>query len=229
MMGLHDVDRLLDPSPLSVEMGFERFDDGVLHVAVHQHMSQCTGEMIEWWFRFRPNTQQYIWWHPVDHVSSAWAEGVDGTHIGSIHQLRECCSGFPQQDLSIQFRDPLEYFDRTSYEAARAEGALSAAVCGQVGLTHLPARADDGRILGSTLLHIGRDTAGGCTLRSHFYLGQDYPALGFTPAQLAEVVTDDYGRAVLMHSYNEFAFLSGFLPSLYSAENRGSRAVSLPW
>jgi len=41
-------------------------------VAVRADLHGCTGEMTEWWFRRRCDTQDYIWWHPIDHVSSEW-------------------------------------------------------------------------------------------------------------------------------------------------------------
>lgn len=33
---------------------------------------QCTSTMIDWWFRFRPETREYVWWHPHDHTASRW-------------------------------------------------------------------------------------------------------------------------------------------------------------
>jgi len=114
-MQLNEVDRLLDPAPMRLETGFERLANGVLHIACRTDMHGCTGEMLEWWFRFRPNTQQYIWWHPVDHVSSTWIGGVADTHVGSIHKVEEYFSGLPMAQLLIQFRDPTEFFDASAY------------------------------------------------------------------------------------------------------------------
>ncbi len=228
-MEYSDVSALLDPSPLPLETGYERLADGVLHVACRTDLAKCTGEMFEWWFRFRPNTQQYIWWHPVDHVSSEWAEVRAGTHVGSIHLVEEFFTGLPSEKLSVQFRDATETFDVKTYEEARNSGAVSAAVCGRVGLSHQPPRDSEGRVLGGRLLHIGRDTPWGCALRSHFYLGQDLPALGMGPAEIEEIFPDVFARALLQHCYNEFTFLSRFLPSLYIAENRESLDLNVPW
>jgi DAPG hydrolase PhiG domain len=123
------VGQLLDPAPLAIEMGYERLDDGVLHVAVRTDLRGCTGEMFEWWFRFRPDTQQYIWWHPIDHEFSEWSDYEVGTHVGSVHHARESFSGLPAQDVTIQFCDPIEFFDQSAYEEARSKGSISAAVC----------------------------------------------------------------------------------------------------
>ena len=60
----------------------------------------------------------------------------------------------------------------------------------------------------------------GLALRSHFYMGQDLVADGWTPDQLKAEFSDDFGRALLMHCYNEFTFLSRFLPGIYTGDNR---------
>jgi hypothetical protein len=210
-------------------MGYERFDDGVLHVACRTDLHRCTGEMFEWWFRFRPDTQKYIWWHPVDHLFSDWIECEEGTHVGSIHVVEELFTGLPAAKLSIQFRDASEFFDAAAYAEARRTKAVTAAVCGRVGLSHEPHRTPDGKVLGGRLLHIGRDTRWGCVLRSHFYLGQDLPTLAMSPKQVADAFPDEFGRALLQHCYNEFTFLSRFLPSLFIAEHRDQRPVDVPW
>lgn len=228
-MNLDDANRLLDPAPMPLETGYERLPDGVLHVACRTDLHGCTGEMFEWWFRFRPDTQKYIWWHPVDHTFSDWIGGDGSTHVGSIHKVEEFFTGMPAERLLIQFRDSAEFFDPKAYEAARTDGRLTASVCGRVGFGWDAPALPDGRILGGRLLHIGRDTPWGCALRSHFFIGQDLPGLGKSPEEIAAIANDDFARSLLQHCYNEFTFLSRFLPSLFIAENRKTHAISLPW
>lgn len=228
-MELREANRLLDPTPMALETGFERLPNGVLHVACRTDMHGCTGEMFEWWFRFRPDTQKYIWWHPVDHVYSDWIGGTAGTHVGSIHKVEEYFTGLPPEKLLVQFREATEFFDADAYEAARAEKRVTAAVCGRVGMGWEAPALPDGRLLGGRLLHIGRDTPWGYALRSHFYLGQDLPEVGKSPQEICEMVPDQLGIALLQHCYNEFTFLSRFLPSLFIAENRVTHEVKLPW
>ena len=228
-MQLSEADRLLDPAPMRLETGYERSPDGVLHIACRTDLHGCTGEMFEWWFQWRCDTQKYIWWHPVDHVYSDWLGGTPGTHIGSTHRVEEYFTGLPAEKLLIQFRDNAEFFDTAKYAAARAAGHISAAVCGRVGFGWDAPALPDGRLLGGRLLHMGRDTPFGCALRSHFFIGQDLPALGKSPAEVEAIATDAFGQALLMHCYNEFTFLSRFLPSMFIAENRATRKVHLPW
>jgi hypothetical protein len=229
-MEFNAIAALLDPTPLRLETGYERLPDGVLHVAARTDMHGCTGEMFEWWFRWRCDTQKYIWWHPVDHVSSRWGGTLrDDTHVGSEHLVTEYFTGLPAADLIIQFRDPTEFFDATEYTKARESGALSAAVVARIGMDAEPARLADGSVLGGRLVHIGRNTRWGLVLRSHFFIGQDLPATGTTPDQLAGLAPDEFAPALLQHAYNEFTFLSRFLPSLFIAEHRDERTPVVPW
>ena len=229
-MRLNEALALLDPTPMPLEMGFERFENGVLHVACRTDMHNCTGEMFEWWFRFRPDTQKYIWWHPVDHVFSDWINCRDGTHVGSIHIVEEYFTGLPAEKLSIQFRDSAEFFEAAAYRRARETKSVTASICARIGLSHDPARDREGAIQGGRLLHIGRDTPWGLALRSHFYLGQDLPSLGKSPAEVAQAFPDEFGRAILQHCYNEFTYLSRFLPSIFIAENRSTAPITrVPW
>lgn len=223
------LDRLLDPAPLALETGYERLPNGVLHVACRTDMPRCRGEMLEWWFRFRPNTQHYVWWHPVDHVCSEWLEVREGTHIGSIHRVEERFGASPVRQLLIQLREPAEFFSAAALQQARAAGQLSGLVCGRGGESWDAPRDAEGRVLGSRLVHIGRDTDWGLALRSHFYLGWDLPAAGRSAADIGTLIPDAVGPALLAHCYNEFSLLARFLPSLFIAENRAERPVALPW
>jgi DAPG hydrolase PhiG domain len=228
-MLLSEANRLLEPAPMPLETGYERLADGVLHVACRTDLHGVTGEMFEWWFRSRPDTQQYVWWHPVDHVFSDWEGGTSATHVGSTHIVEEYFTGLPAAKLLIQFRDNAEFFDPAAFSQARAEGRISASVCGRTGMSWQAPRLPDGRLLGGRLLHVGRDTPWGYALRSHFYMGQDLPAAGHSPAEIEQMVPDNFGVALLQHCYNEFTFLSRFLPSLFIAENRATHAVKVPW
>jgi hypothetical protein len=229
MMKFADASRLLDPSPMALETGWERLPDGVLHVACRTDLHRCSGAMFEWWFRSRPDTQQYVWWHPQDHVSSRWLGGTPATHVGSIHQVEEHFCGLPREKLLIQFRDASEFFDASALHEARARGHVSGLVCGRGGHGWDASTDPQGRILGSRLVHLCRDTDWGCALRSHFFIGQDLTAAGRSPGEVAQIVADPLGPALLQHCYDEFTFLSRFLPSLFVAENRANRPVQLPW
>ena len=222
-------DRLLDPAPMPIEMGYERLQSGVAHIACRTDMHGCSGEMLEWWFRFRPNTQHYVWWHPVDHVSSEWLEAKEATHIGAIHKVEERFTGSPAKQLLIQLREPAEFFSAEALSRARAAGHVSGLICGRGGESWQAPRDPAGRVMGTRLIHVARDTPWGCALRSHFYLGHDLPLIGKTPEQIRTMIPDEVAPSLLQHCYDEFSFLSRFLPSMFMAENRATHPVSLPW
>lgn len=109
-MNYAERNRLLDPKPMPLELGYERLPDGVLHIAVRTDMRHCSGDMLEWWFASRIGTREYKWWHPLDHISSSWREGVAGVVPGSVHLVEERFTELPATKLSIQFGEPGEFY-----------------------------------------------------------------------------------------------------------------------
>lgn len=224
-----ECDRLLDPTPLALEMGYERLSDGILHVAIRTDMHGCSGAMLDWWFGSRMGTREYVWWHPNDHIASRWEEGKLGSAVGAIHQVTERFTGGPPEDLAIQFRDPGEMFDPDALAAAKAAAHVSAVICAHGGPGPTPQRRPDGAVIGTRLIHLARDTPWGMVLRTNFFMGQDLPALGMPPSVLETLFPDDLAPRLLQHCYDEFTTLSRFLPSLYAAENPNRSGVVNPW
>jgi hypothetical protein len=215
---VEDAALLLDPRPLAIETGVARLASGVLHVAARTDMPRCTGRMFEWWFRFAPDTQQYSWWHPADHVSSDWKETSPQTHLGSTHIVRERLAGSEEvYDLHIHFIDPRELFGAEPYDDALAVGAISGSVVAQIGQGTEPLRDERGRPNMGRMAHICRDTADGMVLRSRFWLGA---GTGLPAEALADAIPDVMGLQLMVHAHTEFKSLARFLPSLYVAENR---------
>ncbi|MFE6868603.1 DAPG hydrolase family protein [Kitasatospora sp. NPDC057692] len=89
-------------------------------------------------------------------------------------------------------------------------------------------RDEDGRVLGQPAHAPVPRHAWGSALRSNFYFGAGLVGK-LTPQQMAETFTDEFGREVLRHCYNEFTFLSRFLPSLHTGEHRDTVPVPEPW
>jgi hypothetical protein len=215
--------RMLDPRPLSLEMGVVRLDSGVLHVAARTDMPGCKGRMFEWWFRFACDTRQYAWWHPLDHRSSSWAETSPHTHIGSTHIVNERLGpDAPFEDLLIHFVDPTELFG-AAYTRAMEDGDVSAVVAARLGFGEQPLTDERGRPNMGRMSHICRDTPDGMVLRSRFWLGE---GTGLPAEQLRELVGDEVGLGLLHHAHTEFKYLARFLPALYEAETGETVA---PW
>ena len=219
MLEVEDAAKLLDPGPLPLEMGVQRLESGVVHVAARTDMPHCKGRMFEWWFRFAPDSYQYAWWHPIDHVSSEWVETSPMTHVGSTHLVTERLGAEEVYPLQIHFVDPKEIFGAEAFDAALAAGDISAIVAAQIGIGEEPLRDERGRPNNGRMAHICRDTPEGMVLRSRFWLGVTAP----------EPVPDAVGLGLMQHAYTEFHYLSKFLPSLYIAENRELEPPPLVW
>ncbi len=229
-MDLCDVGELLNPRPLNLETGFERLDDGVLHVAVRTDMHGCIGEMFEWWFRSRPDTSGI----------SGGTRGTTSQARGTVISPTTPTSGlsispskkspvYRRRLSSFSSADPKSSSTLSSYALAVEQKTVSTSFVGRVGLGHPPPRSPAGDVLGARLLHIGRDTSWGLVMRSHFFLGEDLPGLGMAADDVASAVPDEVGPAMLQHAYNEFTFLSRFPPSLFIGANRDRLEVDLPW
>ena len=225
MYELDAAARLLDPGPLTLEMGVQRQESGVLHVAARTDMPHCKGRMFEWWFRFAPDTRQYAWWHPLDHVASEWFETSPTTHVGSTHVVQERLGSSEEvYALQIHFIDPSELFGTQAYEDAKADGRVAAIVAAQIGIGPEPLRDERGRPNMGRMAHIARDTPDGLVLRSRFWLGA---GTGLEPAALAAAIPDAIGLQLMQHAHTEFKFLARFLPSLYLGDNPNE--VTVPW
>lgn len=227
-MDFSESARLLEPGPLHLEMGIERLSSGVLHVAARTDMHGCAGGMFDWWFRWFHTTQHYTWWHPVDHVASAWQGWAPGRYVGATNVVDERLSGPDAHRIHVHFLDPAEVFGAGVAQSRIADGSISAAVCASTGIGDEPLRDAQGRPVGGRLIHVARDTVFGCVLRSHFWIGQDLAGLA-PPEAIAEIATEELGFGLLRHAYNEMSFLARFLPSLYVAENRAAERPVLPW
>lgn len=224
-----DVARLLDPSPMAMEMGYRRLDSGILHVAARTDLHRCTGEMFDWWFGSRPETREYRWWHPKDHVSSAWSGGAKGSSIGATHVVEERLTNLPPVKLQLQFRDATETFSEAALQDAKANGAVSAVLVGHVGPGEDAKLDETGRMIGSRVIHICRDTEWGTVLRSAFLLGWDLPDVGVPAQALGELFPDIMAPNLLQHCYDEMTFLSRILPSVYAAEAMSPDQIRRPW
>ena len=182
--------------------------------------------MFEWWFRFAPDTRQYAWWHPLDHVSSRWVETSPHTHVGSTHLVEERLGAEEVYGLQIHFLDPAELFGAEAVQEAFDAGHVSAIVAAQLGIGAEPLRDERGR---PNMASHGAHRAGHA--RRH---GSLQPVLarcrhGAAAGAARADLPGATGLGLMQHALTEFTFLSRILPPLYAAENRDTEAVVLPW
>lgn len=181
---------------------------------VHSHM-------IDWWFGFIHTTDQYIWWHPRDHVFSSWSgpRNNDSTYIGGTHLVHEYIGG-ELEKLKINFVSPAVYFG-ADYQTAFAEKGYGTAVCGRVGAWN--DEDDEVQWMGH-LIHLIKVEPDGVRMRSRFWLGdirpQDKEEDTDANTKFGNMIPENMVRGLVKHCCEEMAILAGKLPALYEQYSR---------
>ncbi len=202
-----------------IETGYGRATSGKVWVAVHTEMPGVTAAMWDWWFGWHSaESARYKLWHPDAHLYAGLA--VDNTaepipdrakYIGNASYVDEYI-GPKLQQLRIAFQNPLAH----GFEVPDDHTTILARVGSAV------APLDVG-----WLAHQVRPIAGGCEMRSRFYLGMwglRLPDIRNAVAAVErgpsldprDIATDmDSARELLLHCGQEMHHLAQFLPALY--------------
>jgi hypothetical protein len=163
-------------------------------------MHRCKGEMIDWWFGHRADTDTLRMWHPDSHVSLEWDENYrPGNYIGASQIVKGEFGGL-MTSVRIHYHDPSEFLDISKL----ADANVSAAVCANV--------YDLEKVPRGRFIHLVRDIKSGCEMRSRFWLFRS---------------TEADAMILLKHGLELMHRLAAFLPDLYKRENtrRKSRAT----
>jgi phloretin hydrolase len=219
-LGLHEVERLLDPTPLPCETGWCTLPDGVGYVAVQTLMPRVSGEMIDWWFDWHPRESlRYRAWHPAAHLANSLQEPPTRrakAHWGAIHHPVEDV-GIGVVHARIEFRSPTE-MGMTNDALEHPHAATI--VCGYAG-------DDRMRVRHTPMFHVFLRDGEGLMLRSRFWLGAALrpfaPLLGLPGEHLLNTrfvrrraIPRSAPRALAHHCAEEYANLSVLLGELYA-------------
>jgi hypothetical protein len=220
--------QLLEPGYLPLETGWARLADGRIHVATLTRFPGASGAMIDWWFGWHgQETERYKLWHPQAHLYSQMRPPRSAApdlsdrerYLGNTSYVDEYV-GPEIQRLAISFREPNRFgLDESAFERA----GVQTAVCARVGFTDRPVDA-------GYLIHLIRETADGCEMRSRFWLGEAHmrglpegnplDRLLGTRAMRSLLLPKRLGRDLLIHCAEEMNHLASFLPELYAQESR---------
>lgn len=216
------LDRLLDPAPLTAENGWCTLPNGVGYVAVRTPMPDVTAEMVEWWFDWHPRDSiRYRIWHPRAHADNALEPPVSPglkAHWGAVHH--------PVEDVGTGMVHARIAFKRPTGLGFSTDGlddpAVATIVCGEVG-------DDRRRVRHSAMAHVFLRDGDGVVLRSHFWLGaliRPYlpPVLAGPLARALNsrqvrrlALPASLPRALADHCAEEYANLATLLPELYGS------------
>lgn len=198
-MRLVDVNDLLIPGYLPLESGFERQADGSILAAALSRVHGVSGAMLQWWFAREKSSEEFVRWHPYEHVESEHRDGL----FYPVHRRGDEILRGKTQSI-----DPEDIFDPAMLAAAGV-GLVS---CARGG----PADRD---IWTMRMVHVGRDTQDGCEVRSRFWLGAWEPRETAPPPEvLARIFPDEHAAWQMKHAMEEFYYASLIVPELYARE-----------
>jgi hypothetical protein len=199
-MELKDANDLLQPGYRPLETGWARLDNGVAVVAALHRLHGISGAMLQWWSAHQKTQDQFVAWHPAEHVSAEYRDGV----MFPVHNRDgRILSG------RIEARPLTELFDADALRSTTASF-----------LTNGRGGPADGSVLLMRTVHVGRDTEYGCEVRSRFWIGDFDPPEAAPPPRVRDVMLSDANLEWQMkHCIEEFHYLAQFLPDLYAREN----------
>ncbi|MFA9270639.1 MAG: DAPG hydrolase family protein [Baekduiaceae bacterium] len=222
LLGLDEMDRLLDPAPLAVETGWWRLPDGTQQVAARTRFPDVTGEMIDWWFDWHPHEAiRYRIWYPAAHRDNrVEAPEVRGAKPfwGTVHHPVEDV-GTGMVRARIAFLPPSAYGFMSD---ALEDPNVATIAGGYVG-------DDTRRTWHSVMTHVFLREGDGLVLRSRFWMGaRIVPMLpgplarpvgrfASRPAMRRRALPHDLAPGLARHCLEEYANLAALLPELYAA------------
>ena len=232
-LSFDDAFKMQQPGYLDMEHGYVRNKDGTYYVCCLTDLgTECTGEMVDWWFSHVESTERYKWWHPRDHISSDWdlqyfsvmpENRHCGHYIDHVHKVKETVGGVAK-NLEIVWQRPSKFFDVAKFAAA----GITACLCGRV----YSEEAGLGVLAIGWLVHMVRKIGNRSEMRSRFWLGHVYMTEDMDNVVSAWCVnwfanthlfrslkmSDSTADGVWTHCAEEMNCLKAFLPSLYAKE-----------
>jgi DAPG hydrolase PhiG domain len=219
-LALKDAPLLLTNEHLPFEAGFGISSDGLRHIAASTYMRGVTSDMIEWFFGWANTTEQYLYWHPRDHVKLEFVPPktigttLQSKYVGGSHLVEEYIGG-DLMSMNITFQDPSRYFG-PNWKQEFKEHNYGAAICARVALydQSLKSSMEMGHII-----HLIHNEPDGVRMRSRFWLGDiDIPGL-----DAASIIPENSATGLAKHCPEEMAILATVLPRLwreYSEEGK---------
>lgn len=199
-MLFEEAGQLMEPGYLPLETGYYRLPNGQMHVAVLTRMPGCKGEMVDWWYRYLPDSETYRMWYPESHLGLIWdSQRTSGQYIGSSYIISEKL-GSDVLKLRIHFHDPSEFMDTSGF----VEAGYGVVICANVYDFEKNPR---GRII-----QVVRDLSYGCEMRSRFWLFK---------------ASEREGGKWMNHYIEQMGNLADFLPGLYRKKIADNKHVAV--
>ncbi len=205
-----DMNKLLDPGYLPLEVGFCQLPNGCAMLANLTFMPGVTPEMFDFWFAWHGvEAMRYKIWDHDDHYfvqTQNMEKALDKSlslrerYWDTTHHVEEDCN-MGKQTIFINFRNPADIgFDKE--KLAKFNGTI---VCS--GNEQSP----------TIMVHECRAVPGGSELRTRFFMGycvKDGKPFKMIPDGIKMPL--EPVQALLKHNMKEFANLAAILPEVYA-------------
>lgn len=232
-IGPEDMNDLLNPGYLDMEIGWCNLPNGAGYIANKMHYPEVTPEMIDWWFCWHTlEDLRYRIWYPPQHAGimlspKSRARMLDSSipfaerNWGVTHHVTEDCN-CGMENIDITFMSPTDF----GFDMSRFEAPLVTNFVGGYGWACAVEKTDKSITAPTLMCHIFRPHPdGGLEHRTRFWMGYRFsngtPELSLPPGvSIPEVAV----KGLAVHNVCEFTRYKYFLPRIY-AEHGGEMLV----
>jgi len=223
-IGPEQMNDLLNPGDLNVEIGWCNLPNGAGFIANRNVYKDVTAEMIDWWFAWHPlESLRYRIWYPPQHAGIALSPEsrerilspgipIREKNWGVTHHVTEDCN-CGMENIDITFQSPEDFgFDKTRWK----EPYVTTFV-GGFGWSSPAVKTDRAIKAPSLMCHIFRKIPGGLEHRTRFWMGyrmsQGKPELVLPPGVSVPAIAV---QGLARHNVREFSNLGVLLPEIYA-------------
>jgi len=217
------MNRLLDPGALEVEIGWCNLDNGAGFIANRMVYPDITAEMIDWWFAWHTlEDLRYRIWYPPQHAGIMLGpEGrrriLDDSiplaerNWGVTHHVTENCN-CGMENIDITFLSPRDF----GFDMSRWHRPNVATFAGGYGWAVAVDKREESITAPALMCHIFREVDGGLEHRTRFWMGyrmsNGKPELTLPPGI---AVPRSAVQGLAKHNVCEFTRFASFLPRIY--------------
>jgi hypothetical protein len=223
-IGPEQINDLLDPGYLDVEIGWCNLPNGAGFIANRMHYPEVTAEMIDWWFCWHTlEDLRYRIWYPPQHgalmLSPENRKRMLDSSIpfaernwGVVHHVTENCN-CGMENIDINFMSPADF----GFDMSRWKEPFVSTFAGGFGWACAVNKTDDSITAPALMCHIFRPhPEGGLEHRTRFWLGYRFsggkPELSLPPGISVPTAAI---KGLATHNVHEFTRFKYFLPRIY--------------
>lgn len=216
---------LLDPGYLDVEIGWCNLANGAGFIANRLHYPDVTAEMVNWWFCWHAlESLRYRIWYPPQHAATMLSPEsrkrlldpsipMEQRNWGTTHHVTEDIN-CGMENIDITFLSPADFgFDMTRWHVPNVS-----AFAGGYGWSAAVDKINNPMTAPALMCHVFRPHPdGGIEQRTRFWMGYRFAAGGpelCLPPGMS--VPESVVKGLALHTVNEFSHFRALLPRLFT-------------